>query len=349
MSGAAAPTQDMKLALTHGVVPLLFPIGLFALAAGALDRDEPTRFDKRFVQHSELELAELSMSIDGPDGPQEMEGEAPKMKIVDDETIEFTDERVKVEDGRIRELRRSFTGIDNTQSFEMTGEDGSETNETKNQSDLLGKTVRFSWDSEEEHFVVAWHECEGKDVILESLVEDADFRAWGPTSKEVAVGDTWKIAAAEYCNLQEPSGPMGYVEEGSDEDPEPTDASKQLRENTTGEIDATCTELREEGGRKLCVIKLEGEVQSKSLIEVDASEEEPAGEDGMETGVKLEGELVFDLGLRQFVQLEIDSEQSLTFIEKRTAEFDGQEISITQKRRFEGTKTYRFTCAPASK
>lgn len=339
----------MKLTLPHGLVPSLLPIGLLALAGGALHREEPTRFDKRFVQHSELELAELSMSIDGPDGPQEMEGEAPKMKIVDDETIEFTDERVKVEDGHIRDLRRSFKTIDNTQSYEIEEEDGSETDETTNESDLLGKTVRFSWDSEEERFDVAWHECEGKDVILESLVEDADFRAWGPTSKDVSVGDTWKIDAAEYCNLQEPSGPMGYVAKGTDEEPELDDASKQLRENTTGEIQATCTELRDEDGRKLCVIKLEGEVQSKSQVEREATDEAPAGESGMETGVKLEGELIFDLGLRQFVALDVDSEQSLTFIEKQTAEFDGQEISFTQKRRFEGKKTYRFTCAPAAK
>jgi hypothetical protein len=311
--------------------------------------DEPRYFvaqgrtlAKSFVQHSELKLVE--MRIETPDGPQEPEEGVPDMSIVDDETIEFQDESLKVGDDGPRKLKRTYTTIENTQVYEGGGEDDEDVS-IENKSGLDGKTVLFSWDEDEEAFEPAWLDCEGDDDLLEELVAAADFRSWLGEERKLSEGDTWKIPASEFNNLQEPSGPMGYVPEGTESEEEDDGTSKALRENLKGEINATYKGTREEDGVLVGVIALEGKVESSAEAELE-QEEGPSVLHAIETSSEFEGELLWDWSAGHFRKLSVDSEMSLSISDKLEFEIQGNSISIKQLQRFAGKKTYRFSCAP---
>jgi len=302
--------------------------------------------EKHFVQHSSMDLVEMKVTLEGPEGPQEPEIELPKLKIVDDETIEFTDETLAAGEGRPKKLKRTFDSIENSVTFESEGsedeEGGSET--TKNVTGLTGKSVLFTWNDEEEAFEAAWPEGEsGDDDLLEDLVEDADFRGWLPQGA-VSEGDTWKIPGAEFNNLQEPSGPMGYRAEGEEEARDDSE-SDELRDNIEGEIEATFKGTRDEAGIQVGVIAFEAKLSSKSQREVE-NDEGPAGESTTESAMDLQGEILWDLAGGHFRALKCDSDYKFTSAQKRTLEFDQGTLTITERRGFEGKKTYRFTCAP---
>jgi hypothetical protein len=332
----------------------LAPLGLLVLGtlAASLPRGDAlvfrsvaeTTLEKKFVQHSAMDLVEFKVSIEAPDGPQEPDVELPKVRIVDDETIEFTDETLAAGEGRPDKSKRTFATIDNAVTFETEGgedeEGGAET--MKNVSGLLGKSVLFTWDGESEEFEAAWSEDEtGDDDLLADLVEDADFRGWLP-GKEVDEGDTWTIPSKEFNNLQEPSGPMGYHREG--EEKEDDGDSDELRKNVEGEIKATYKGTRDEGGVKVGVIAFEAELQSKSEREIE-QEEGPATTSTTENAIELEGELLWDVAAGRFHALNCDSEFKLTTGQTRVFEFDSNSVKIKESRVFEGKKTYRFTCA----
>src|SRR5687768_7321534 len=194
---------------------------------------EGRKLAKQFVQHSEIELKDASVTVHTPDGPQEQELEEPSLKIVDDETIEFVDETLAAGEGKPKKLKRTFEEIENSQSFDNGGD--SEGTTIDNKSGFADKSVLFTWSDESDGFEPAWFESEGEDALLELLVEDADFRGWLP-GKKVEEGDTWEIPAAEFNNLQEPSGPMAYVPEESEDDYKDGAISQGLRKDVDGDF-----------------------------------------------------------------------------------------------------------------
>jgi len=325
-------------------------IGIGALAVPAAD--EPRFFApegrtlvKSFVQHSEIKLVEAKLVIQTPDGPQEPEAEEPDLKIVDDETIEFSDEVLAVGKSGATKLKRSFSSIENTQAFTSDAEDAEDAT-IENESGLDGKSVLFAWDEDADAFEATWFECEGDDKLLGELVQDADFRLWlGEEPRKIAEGDTWEIPVAEYNNLQEPSGPMGYRPSDSEEEEEDDPSSKALRENIKGEIKATYKGTREEDGVLVGVIAFEGKIESRAESEIE-QDEGPAVEHAIEIGSEFEGEMLWDWAGGHFRKLSCDAEQTLVVIDKQEMEIQGGTIGISQTQRFEGKKTYRFSCAP---
>lgn len=305
---------------------------------------EGRALEKTFVQHSSMDLTEMKVSIEGPDGSHDPEIELPKLTIVDDETIEFTDLTAAAGDGKPKKLKRSFTKIENSNTFSGGGEDeegGSE--ERKNVSPLADKTVVFTWDADAEEFSAAWDEDqEGDDDVLEALVEDADFRAWLP-KKDVAEGDTWEIDTSEFNNLQEPSGPMAYRPEDAPEDYDSGDDPDDMRKNVKGDFKATFKGLREEDGVQVGVIAFEAELETNSERELE-QEEGPSITSTLANQVKLEGELLWDVKGGHFHALSCDSDFKLQSSQKRVIEVPQGSFTIEERRGFEGKKTYRFTC-----
>ncbi len=257
--------------------PVLFSASLLLLASFGMHELEPRltsaastadavvyralaerTLEKQFVQHSEMSLADFKVTIEGPDGPEEPEIPEQNYRIVDDETIEFSDLTIAAGEGRPEKQKRSFTSIENSIRFE-SDEEGAEENTLKNESGLAGKSVLFTWDSEAEKFEATWFEDKGDDALLGPMVEDADFRAWLP-GKNVDDGDSWTIPAAEFHNLQEPSGPMGYHPADADEESE--SKAEQPRPEVKGELKATYKGTRDEDGVKVGVIAIEGKLST---------------------------------------------------------------------------------------
>lgn len=323
-------------------------IGALAAPAGEEPRffaEEGRTLQKSFVQHSETKLVEAKLVIETPDGPQEPEAGEPDLTIVDDETIEFSDEFVKLGKRGPTKLKRTFSSIENTQKFNTEAE-GAEDGTIENESGLDGKSVMFAWDEDADAFAATWFECEGDDKLLGDLVQDADFRLWlGEEERKIAEGDTWEIPAAEYNNLQEPSGPMGYQPADSEEEEDDDPSAKALRENIKGEIKATYKGTREEDGVLVGVIAFEGKVESRAESEIE-QEEGPAIEHAIEIGAEFEGELLWDWAGGHFRKLSCDAEQKLVITDKQQMEIQGGSIGISQTQSFEGKKTYRFSCAP---
>ncbi len=297
---------------------------------------------KRFVQHSEMELVDMKFTVEGPDSPEVPEIEKPELKIVDDETIEFSDETLAAGDEQPKQLKRDFTTIENSVVFEA-GESDEEGNKVENESGLAGKSVTFTWNADDKAFEATWSEEKGDDALLEPMVEDADFRAWLP-GKSVDEGDTWTIPASEYNNLQEPSGSMGYRPKGSTDEPKDDSTSKELHDNVKGELKATYKGTRDEDGVKVGVIALEGKLESTSEHDVE-QKEGPSVKQTTELGAELEGELLWDIAGGHFYSLTCDSNQKTSTSEVRVIEFDGHSFTLTQGRSFEGKKTYRFSCS----
>lgn len=333
-------------------VPWFATTGFFLLCASPLAgpmADEPAyrsvegrKLDKQFVQHSEMDLTSSKMSVEGPDGPQEQEGGDSSFKIIDDETIEMQDETVAAGKGRPAKLKRHFATIDNAVSFESDAEDF-EAEPVKNVSGLLGKDVLFTWDDDEKEFAPAWFECEGEDDLLKTIVEDADFRGWLP-GKKVEEDDTWTIDVAEFNNLQEPSGPMGYREEGEEAGEQDDAMSDGLRQNRKGEIKATYKGVREEGGVRVGVIAFEAKLATS--FEVEKAEEGGASsKQSNEQTDELEGELLWNLAGGHFQSLTCDSKITMTRNEVQSIEVEDASFKLTQTQAYSGKKTYRFTCS----
>ena len=332
----------------------LLSAGVF-LSIGALaapTADEPHFFApegrtlaKRFVQHTQMKLVEAKLVVETPDGPQEQEAGDPDLTIVDDETIEFSDELLSVGKHGPLKLKRTFDTIENSTEFSSAAE-GAEDTKTENESGLDGKSVMFVWDDDAEAFTATWFECEGDDELLDDLVLDADFRLWlGAEERKISEGDTWDIPVAEYNNLQEPSGPMGYRPADSEEEQDDDPISDALRENAKGEIKATYKGTREEDGVLVGVISFEGKIESRAESEVE-QDEGPAIEHAMELAAEFEGELLWDWAGGHFRKLSCDSEQKLVISDKQQIEIEGGSIGISQTQSFEGKKTYRFSCTP---
>ena len=301
---------------------------------------EGRKLAKRFVQHSELELKASKFTVEGPDGPDENEG-AGSYKIIDDETIEFEDVTIAAGEGKPKKAKRTFSTIDNAVNFESDEEDF-EAKEIKNESGLLDKAVMFTWDAEEKSFAAAWFECEGNDKLLGPMVEDADFRGWLP-GKKVGEDDTWTIDVAEFNNLQEPSGPMGYQREGAEEGEDDDTMSEGIRDNRKGEIKATYKGTREEDGVKVGVIAFEGKLSSSFARDVE-QDEGPSAHQANEQSDEFEGELLWDLAAGHFRSLTCDSKITLSTSEQQSFEIEGHSFKLSQSQTFEGTKTYRFSC-----
>lgn len=295
--------------------------------------------EKRFVQHSEMSLVDFKVTIDGPDGPQEPEIPDQSYKIVDDETIEFSDLTIAAGEGRPERLKRSFTSIENSIKFE-SDQEGAEENTLKNESGLAGKSVLFTWNSEAEKFEVEWFEDKGDDALLEPMVEDADFRGWLP-GKNVDDGDSWTIPAAEFHNLQEPSGPMGYHPADADEEAESN--AEEARPEVKGELKATYKGTRDEDGVKVGVIAIEGKLSTLTERELKQGDG-PSAQEATEFTTELEGELLWDLTAGHFHSLRCDGAQTLESTQTSSFAIGESSITLKQVRTLEGKKTYRFSC-----
>ncbi len=292
-----------------------------------------------FTQETELELAEQSGSGSRGDEEMEMPDVDVDLTLVREQRIVFKDEIQEVGDGRIRKLRRTFDEITQTESTEYSGPEGDNSDESDGASDLEGMTVVFTWDDDEEEFIVEFEDEDGDEDLLEDLVCDIDFRGFLP-SGAVSRGDSWDVDIEAFDQMLDPGGDLhilGEDEEEGDDD----EISDQIDDNLDGEVTCKLAEIREEGGVRIAVIEIKAIAETGA--DMDADFDTPYGSGSMSQeiriGFDLEGQLLWNLASGHFAGFELEGDFS--YATDVSQEIPDMEFSVEQTQEFEGTATFR--------
>lgn len=297
-----------------------------------------SKLTKTFEFKAKLASENMSITIDGNDMHAGIAG--PEIEIVDNETIQVTDEYVTVEDGRPTKLVRKFVelGGDTSQSTKMPEESGMEDQEKKGEkeSPLDGKTVVFTW--KDDAYTAAWPEDEknGDDELLENLEGDMDMLGFLPT-KGVSKGDTWDLEAKVFNRVTSPGGRLQLRAKLEDEDDEDEPLQEELEKNIGGEGKATYKGTREVDGVEVGVIEITAELESHATMNP------PQGETTVEYAVTYTGEILWNVKAGRFHSLEIQGEMKLATNTKRSIEFGEESHEMLQKIEFAGTIEHRAT------
>ncbi len=266
------------------LLPALFP-GADEVTFHA---EEGTEVVRTFVSEAEMELADMSTTVNGDDHSF---GEI-ELSITTERTIVVADVYGPPGEGRPQHLTRTFQELEGRQLQSVTGPDGESGEEDRSlSSDLQGRRVAFEWDQEEEELEISFDDDgEDDEELLEPLREDMDLRDLLPDG-EVDVGDSWDVDPAVFHWIRRPGGVSLSGEDDSPE--EQREFEDQLRESLDGDLTATYQGVRDEGGRRVAVIELS--------IDVAASADGAVERDGAEVlrtvseAFELEGELNWDL------------------------------------------------------
>jgi hypothetical protein len=124
------------------------------------------------------------------------------------ERIVVTDEIREVEEGRPRELRRTFTELASGSWWAMGDVERVLT------SELAGRTVVISWDEGEQGY--RYVPAEGQEIdeaLLAGLAEDMDCRGFLPDG-DVEPGDFWALDAGAFKSIAWAGGIMSFHDEG---------------------------------------------------------------------------------------------------------------------------------------
>lgn len=291
----------------------------FAPAAGA----EAT---KVFENKMELSLDHLSVTMNGNEAPGMPEMD---MSMTHSQKVTVTDEYVAMDGATPKTLKRHFDAMESGASvsmkMEMAGQSNNNDQNMKAQSELDGKTVVFTWDADSKEYKKAFDPAEEKAELLAGLTEDMDLRVLLP-DHEVKKGDDWAIDVKTLVHVLAPGGNLAFKpEEGGD------DAGAMagmgmgagmgsmhdyLSDLLEGECKGSLTDVREEDGKQLAVIKITMKISSSKdmtdlIKEAMSSADTPEGMDmdfdhmDVEMKLECEGELVWNLAANRVESLEL--------------------------------------------
>jgi hypothetical protein len=335
----------MKLPLVLSVALFLAPPRGESVAL-RFEPEEGTVLKRTFVAEAQYRLADASASIDGEELPRE--GELPDSRTGFTEHISVRDTLSSLDEGRVTELVRQFVelGQDNTDSFE--GEEAS----VELASPLEGRSVRFTWDADEQQYEVeAADEGELDPDVAACLRQDLDLLLLLP-DEDVALGDEWELDPELYLAFMWPSGLLDFHAEGEEPSPEDRAPSLQTIEKLAGSGTAKLEELREEDGVKVAVIHIEMELTTGSDSTAPASDDEENPRPEIHTEVEiertLEGTILWDLehGHAHSAALECQASRLVTQSWTLSGENEeGESLSIDCERStlLEGTIRYTAT------
>ena len=252
------PSIAMKRSFAWLAAPVLFAI------VPAAPRETPryapaedTILVKVFSQSTELELEQLSSVMDGQEIPPEFMPEI-ELFVGSERHVAVTDRIVSADGGRPLVLERTFDTITAKASESLRMEPGGEsTARGAATSPLEGRTVRFTWNADDEEYEATYTDGEDGEHAPDELAEDMDLRAFLPPD-EVEEGDEWELDAEVLSVLFVPGGDLEWEWE-LDEGMEGT-----YEDGDDREYDGTLRVLFagfEQDGR-LAVLELSGEVES---------------------------------------------------------------------------------------
>ena len=252
------PSIAMKRSFAWLAAPVLFAI------VPAAPRETPryapaedTILVKVFSQSTELELEQLSSVMDGQEIPPEFMPEI-ELFVGSERHVAVTDRIVSADGGRPLVLERTFDTITAKASESLRMEPGGEsTARGAATSPLEGRTVRFTWNADDEEYEATYTDGEDGEHAPDELAEDMDLRAFLPPD-EVEEGDEWELDAEVLSVLFVPGGDLEWEWE-LDEGMEGT-----YEDGDDREYDGTLRVLFagfEQDGR-LAVLELSGEIES---------------------------------------------------------------------------------------
>jgi hypothetical protein len=352
--------------MTTSLLRKLSPLALVCAVGFAVPGDEvafhPSEglsLTKKFSSDFTLRLADFSASAMGQEISPDMVGN-PEVTVSGGQSIELSDEFVKVGGGRPLELVRLFDGLSGKMAFEASAQGESKNEETEMKSALLGKKVSYKWNDGESNYTVAWAEGQdGEAKLLEGLEEDMDFRyLLGEGAQKE--GASWDIPTDKLGAMLFPGG--SFKLEGDDAKGDDEDAMKFLEELDIdtdellaklfdGTLKATYAGIKDVDGLRLAEIALEADIKSSNdfsdlaarLIE-KAMEE--AGEDvgakptieqfALEISFKGTGTLMWDAKAGHAHSFELTGEGSAVLKVGASVDNEGQPVAVKGTVEFEG-------------
>ena len=254
--------------------------------------------DKELSLTGAMYIDDLLINVDGEEMPAEMLGELLDTALEIEILEEVTDEYVKSADGRPLVLLRTF----NDGSISMTA--GGESQEPE-VSEIIGSTVKFTWNEEEEKYDITYDDGDGDEEELDGLDADMDFTYLRPED-EVKEGATWEVVGMEAFRMFLPGGTLTAPAEGLDEDLGLGELAEEILEPQIEDaleeftVDCTYKGTGDDGGAQI-EFEYEGEVS------LDFSELVMAALEEQELGVEVDADITMSL------DFEVEGKGTLTW------------------------------------
>lgn len=184
---------------------------------------------------------------------------------------------------------------------------------------LHGKSVRFTWNEEDERYDLAWAGEEGEDEDLEALAEDLDLRALLP-GKEVGAGDAWTVEGFSLWGALVPGLDLDlFFDTVIDLDEEVPAAVKVELKRLFEESEATCSfvGLQTEDSGNLAEIEITSRIEQSASFDPSVFGEELQADEVEMQDVEislelvLEGSLLWDLDAGRFASFAYEVEVGL--------------------------------------
>ncbi len=306
--------------------PALLAFAPTAIGTASKVRFAPTEgssLTKTFENKGEFSLDHMAMTINGQENPT-----MPQMSMTFNtgQKVVVTDHYVANRDGAPKQLKRHFDDLGSDLSMsmkmEVMGESHDQDKSVKSKSQLTGKTVVFTWDADSKEYKKAFDPSEDNADLLKGVKEDMDLRVLLPEN-EVKEGDEWDIDVKGLAGVFGPGGNLSLVPDEKDAggmDPGMSSGmssmSEMLGDLLEGEAKGKFTGMREVGGAKMAVIKINVKISSsKDMTDVVAEAMKKAKMpaememkfDHMDVDLKIEseGELVWNVAAGHAHSLEL--------------------------------------------
>jgi hypothetical protein len=303
---------------------------LFAVPPG-------TVLERTLEKHFTLTLGNVGLALDGEEVPPEALG-SYEMRIEHSERFVIKDTIEALDAGAPTSLTRSFEELGGRETRAMSeGGAPPAREESQLESELEGRTVRFSRDAGGGEAVARWADGrEGGTEWLTELREDLDLRAFLP-STPVVVGDAWELDVRAFQSVLEPGGVLGLREPGTERAASATlDAA--LREHLTGTLRASWLDVLESDGQRLARIALVLEARTHAEAELAPADLPPdaRGQNRSDVCFRLAGELRWDLGHGHVSALDLAGEYEVKSAQSLRGELEGQPYEQEQTMDFGG-------------
>lgn len=255
------------------------------------------------------------------------------------------DEVTALDEGRTKELERTYDEISRERSGTCEGNGGFHMGEGHlvEMSEAEGETVTFSWEEEEEAYVASCRRLDRDQ--LRHLPYDYSFGALLPEG-EISKGDEWEIAPEVAFALLNPWRGIPMEVEREHGDKPPLDDFDIIFEGNAvtewfdGELVATYEGTTEVDGVQVAVIALEGEIEMDRTFELSTT----ARWSQWETSEKrsIEGEASWNLAGGHLHRLEVEVElwRSWSLSEGYPDPRGGEEYEETMTEVLEGKQVF---------
>lgn len=294
-----------------------------------------TRVSREWSRESRRTLKQITVTA----GDETKSDDKASVTIDSKARLVVSDTFTAAEDERPVRIVRRYDAIEKSAHESATTPDGERESDLKEVSDLAGRTIVFTWNEERGMYDCAFDEGEAgsekpesSDTPLETLAMDMDLQGFLP-SKPVSVGDEWPVSmdAIRYGFLR-PGGRLEFRDEqGRRHSSLERAMSEKAWRALEGECTATLKEFREDGGARLGVIRLEGELSTSAEVESD----DGSMTGGMEHSEVFEGELLWDVGASRARSMDIQSKIEFTLIESRQGkQSDGTPLRVRRTLEF---------------